>query len=759
MVCTRLLTTLLLFSLLFTLPACSSPEEKREKHYLRALEYIKIDDQKSALLELKNAIKLDAKYADARYQLGLLYLKTGDARSAFGELQRSYSLDPNNLDAGVKVAEFLLLSQKKDESRQIVDQILTTNPDYPDGLALIANLDLIEGNFQKAEQAIDQAINQAPTNDKLYNIKGRILSAQSKWEEGEKQFQKAVELNPESFANYRGLLMQYEQRKDEAAIQKLLDTMTLKFPNDPQLYLLQAGIYQKKGELDKAEEALLKAVEMNKDSIQFRLTLSDFYKNQRQYDKAEATLSRALTAFPEDIQIQAVLADLQFDLQKFPEAQALMEAILKSNPGNGIANLIKARFLIKDGKNNEAIEILTPLTNDYPKWADPFYYMALTNLRLGTVELAQKAIEMALQTNPMNDRYHTFAAQINLVRGDGAEAGKEATLALRINQRNFVAVKILAQALVLQKTYDKAIQLIDSIDKKFVQDDTELLSTAGMAYLGLKNNDKAIETFTRLLELTPDNTKALSLLTALTSGNDLDKAIAFVKKHIADHEAGSHYIFLGDLFLRKKQNEEALKAFEKAQELNPADPQGYVLRARLLHLMGKSEESTAQYNELLKTQPQSIVALMGLATTFESQGKTAEAIEKYKKILELKPDFPAAANNLAWLIASQENGDLGEALRLAMQAKQAMPDQPNIADTLGWVHYKRQSYGLAIAQFKHALDSRPDDPTIRYHLALAQYANGENAEAIALLKEVLSGEAPFANKDEAQSTLKKWQNQ
>ena len=93
----------------------------------------------------------------------------------------------------------------------------------------------------------------------------------------------------------------------------------------------------------------------------------------------------------------------------------------------------------------------------------------------------------------------------------------------------------------------------------------------------------------------------------------------------------------------------------------------------------------------------------------------------------LEPNLAAAANNLAWLLASEEGSDLGEALRLAMQAKQAFPDQPHIADTLGWVHYKRKSYSLAITQFRQALDKRPDDPIIQYHLALALYGNGEKA--------------------------------
>lgn len=751
------LSTLALLVVFFcTLPACSGADDKKAKHYQRALEYIKSSNDKAAIIELKNAIQLDGKFADARYQLGLLYLKAGDPRAAFGELQRTASLDPNNLDAGVKVAEFHLLSRNKGESRKYAEQVLAISPDYQDGLALLANLELIEGNFPKAHDAIDKALQQSPENDVFYNIKGRILAAQNKWEESEQQFQKAIELKPDNFPNYRMLLMFYEQRKDENALQKLLATMLQKFPDNPQLQLMMAGLHQKKGELAKAEQALLQAIALQKDSSAFRLTLADFYKNQQMFDKAEGSLKSAVTDFPKDLQVQIALAELQFDLQKFPEAQSIMESILASNPGHGGANLIKARFLIKEGKNDEALQIITPLTSDYPKWAEPFYYSALTHLRIGKIELAQKSIELAIQNNAVNDRYHALAAQIHLIHGSGSDAEKEAGIALSINPRNFIALKILLQSLVQEKAYEKAIKIVESLDKKLLAEDPELLGTAGMAYLGLKNNEKANQTFTALLTLAPDNAKALSLVTALTVGKDLDKAIAFVKKHIAAHPAGGHYLLLGDLYVNKKQYEEALQAYEKAQELRPEDPQGYILRANLLNSMGKTDATIAQYNELLETQPNSLAGLMGLATAYESISRLADAKEKYQRVLELQPNLPAASNNLAWLIASEENGDLGEALRLAMQAKQALPDQPNITDTLGWVHYKRGSYSLAISQFKQALEHRPEDATIRFHLALAQYAHGEKEEAIALLEKVLAGDGLFKEKEEAATMLQSW---
>ena len=759
MTATRFAILILSVFFLFNVSSCSTPSEKKEKHYLRALEYIKINDNKAAILELRNAIQMDAKFADARYQLGLLYLEAGNSKAAFGELQRAASLDPKNLDAGTKVAEFYLLSRDQENCRKFIDQVLRIDPDYLDSLALLANLELIEKNFAKAEEAIDKALVQAPENDKFYNIKGRILAAQNRWEESEKLFQKAIDLNPDNFANFRTMLMFYEQRKNEPAIQKLLDTMVPKFPDNPQLHLTLANIYQEKGELDKAENEMLEVIKIDKKLVVSRLMLANFYIKHQQVAKAEQSLKSALTDIPDDLQLQVALAELSFNVQKFDQAQSIIDKVLKTNPANGRATLIKGRFLIKDGKNNEALQALSPLTIEYPKWAEPFYYTAFAQLRVGQTELAQKSIEQALQNDANIDLYHALAAQIYLIRGNSVKAAQEATLALRINEQNSIAIEILPKALNQAKEYDKAVEFIEKLNRDKVAGDTDLLDSLAMAYFGQKNEEKAKQAFVDLLVLDPNNTKALAYLTGLTVGQDIVAQIKFVKAQIAKSNSPGHYLLLGDLLTKNKQYDEALQAYRHVQELAPANPQGYIQSARLLSHLGRLDETVTQYEDLLKQDPNSVAGNMGLGMTYEVQGKLDKAKERYTRALQLDPNLPSAANNLAWLLASEEGADLGEALRLAMQAKQALPEQEQIADTLGWVHYKRNSYSLAITQFRQALELSPGDPVVQYHLALALYGNKEKQEAVALLEKALVGKNEFSERKDAEELLKKWQSE
>ena len=753
----RLAHVALISLLLLAVSACSTPEKKKEQHYLKAMEYIKKAEDKAAVLELRNAIQIDPKYAEARYQLGLLYLKQNDPRNAFAELQRTAGLDPNNLDAGVKVAEFLLISNNKPESRKYVDQVLKKDPAYTDALALLANLELIDGKFTEAEAAIGKIQGKAADSDRIYNIRGRILAAQETWPESQAMFEKAIELGPDNFANYRTLLLFYQQQKKDAEVEKLLVKMQEKFPDNPQSHIMMASLYQAKKQPDKAEEELRKAVKIAPDAMAIRLMLLDLYKSQNKLDVAEKELRGFLKEKPDSLELQTALADLLFDLRKFEEAKKIMEGILAKTPENGGAKLLKAKFLLKDGKARECIDALTPITTNYPKWPEPFFYLALSHFGLGEIELAQKAIDTALENGPTVSRYHTLAAQIYLVKGESEAAGKAASIALRLENRNFSAVKILAKSLIQGKKFKEAVALIESVEKQ-VPKDVDLIGNLGLAYLGLEDKEKAREAFSRLIELAPENSKALALLTALTAGNDLQKAKKFIQDHIAKTpKAGGHYLLLGDLLVKEKHYDEAIASYKKAQELAPNNPQPYIIIARLMGSLGKTDQAIKELQDLLAKQPDSLPGNMGLATLLETKGNFAEAKEKYKKVLILQPNFTAAANNLAWLIASEKDGDLGEALRLAMLAKQAMPDEPHIADTLGWVHLKRQSYPLAISQFQQALSNRVDDPVIAYHLALAQYGNDEKDVAIATLQGALTKKGDFKERAEAEKTLKLWQ--
>ena len=103
-------------------------------------------------------------------------------------------------------------------------------------------------------------------------------------------------------------------------------------------------------------------------------------------------------------------------------------------------------------------------------------------------------------------------------------------------------------------------------------------------------------------------------------------------------------------------------------------------------------------------------------------------------------DDPIVLNNLAWLY--MERGDL-RAVELARKAYVNAPDNPDIADTLGWVLVQNEQSEEALNYLKQSVRLRPDNPTIQYHLAVAQANLGAREAARNVLETALSfGEFP-----------------
>jgi len=270
------------------------------------------------------------------------------------------------------------------------------------------------------------------------------------------------------------------------------------------------------------------------------------------------------------------------------------------------------------------------------------------------------------------------------------------------------------------------------------------------------------QAFEKVMAIQPDNLKAFPVLLQIAQKNGASKAdlVKMIKMQIekAPKSAGLH-IILGNLYLGDNQLQEALAAYNTAQSIDPNEPQPYTMSALILNKQGKTEQAIREYKELLAKQPKALDAHMGLGSLYEQSGKSDLAKEAYQKALQIKADFAPAANNLAYMIAESKDPDLGEALRLALIAKQQKPDDIHIIDTLGWVHYKRGAFGLARSEFVQAVEKEENMPILRYHLALALYGEGKKAEAIKELEKTLGQNQPFKEKDEAAATLQKWQSE
>jgi Flp pilus assembly protein TadD len=127
-------------------------------------------------------------------------------------------------------------------------------------------------------------------------------------------------------------------------------------------------------------------------------------------------------------------------------------------------------------------------------------------------------------------------------------------------------------------------------------------------------------------------------------------------------------------------------------------------------------------------------------------------MQQYREVLKRSPDDLKAANNLAWLIA-QNGGNIDEALALAQKCKEKAPNNPQVADALGWIYLKKNNVTLAMSQFQDALRVDPKNQEILYHLGISQFRTGKTAEAARSLSAALTGTPDYPGVDDARHIL------
>ena len=134
------------------------------------------------------------------------------------------------------------------------------------------------------------------------------------------------------------------------------------------------------------------------------------------------------------------------------------------------------------------------------------------------------------------------------------------------------------------------------------------------------------------------------------------------------------------------------------------------------------------------------------------QGDRAGARERMLAVTRKYPTHAGSRNDLAWMLA-EDGDDLDTALTLAQEAQRLDPS-PDILDTLGFVHLKRNEAPAAVAEFEKAYAARPDSAYLRMHLGMALAMRGEDERARELLQSAADTEG-FTEADVAKRELAK----
>lgn len=696
------------------------------RHMKRADSYFEAGAYPEAEIEYRNVLQSGSPNLRAIARLGLIYYDQGSTIKAIPYLIKGNELQPNTPELEAIQAEVQIrlaqVSFARGDAKNARDQaisILGRIPNNPKAPLLLAEASVkpkdIDDAIQRLKQLSVSAKDIAPALIALGTLDFKIHDSAA----ADESLKKALAADPKSSAANYGLGALYMQEQNKVRADQFLDAAYKLAPHHSPIAVMVARYKMQSGDVDGA-----------------RRILEEIVRNT-----------------PDFVTAAMFLAEVDLSQKKYPEAVALIEKLLAHDPSNPDALLLNTKANLAQGKAKAAIDGLVRMTGMYPKFAAIYYLLGQAYLQAGDVGKAADSLTRAIALNPNFTEAVLLLAKTNISKGDFKAASDRLSQMLKKHPDFVPGQLLLAQALRGQGDFDHALQAYRSLEKSRPKDPEMPLFT-GMMFRQLNRRDEARVCFNRSLEILPTYLPAVEQLINLDLVEKKfdaarDRANAEIER---SPKSELPRLFLAKVYLAQGDKERSEAALLKTVELKPDAPTAYFLLAQLYAATNRRDKALEDLKEVAAKDPKAVGAMMMMGEIYESQKNYTAAKETYERILAVNPNFSSALNNLACLCADKL-GQQDKGFEYAQRARELQPNEPHIADTLGWIHYERHEYTWALGLLEESAGKLPNEPDVQFHVGMIHYMMGEEAKAMAAFQRALQLPGAFEGREEASRRL------
>lgn len=396
-----------------------------------------------------------------------------------------------------------------------------------------------------------------------------------------------------------------------------------------------------------------------------------------------------------------------------------------------------------------------------------------------------QGVKPLMQRQDANSAHTAFNQGLTALKAKQPEEARKAfQAALRADPKLVPAMLGLAELGFGARNDSEALKWLQQAERTAPKL-AEVHVAMGRYYLSRKQPEKGEASLRKAVELDPKGIpQRLSLADALTArGADRD-AIPLLKQVIQldPKHPGAHF-GLGQVQLRLGAKADAEQLLKKAAELEPKNPlpwlilaQGQstaaaaapyidqalerqndlypalLLRAHWQAAENDSEGARQTLQRAAKADVKNAEPLVRMGLMEEQAGRRGEAKRHYLSAIERDPHHPIALNNLVMMGLAEKEDPVRLEL-MARRAVKALPDNPQVHDTLALVLRQRKDKTGALAAAERAVKLAPKDPALLLSLAEIQLWRGDRAAAKQSAQGVLALKAQGTEAEKARNLL------
>ena len=747
-------TLLIVLSCGILLAGCNrDPNVRKQKYYDSAIGYLGKGKPKEAMIQFRNALKIDPNFPEAASALAELLVRQRNYGEAFTLLKRIEENKPDFLPARKGLGQIYRAAGRFEEAEREAEYILDQTPDDIDALLILAAAQAAQKKLADAEGTFNRILEVQPAHVTALLGLASLRKDAEDLPGAERYLKLAHEKNPRSLPVYAALIHFYAVtgRLEEA---EALFPEALKVSNNSlEILQLQVDFYIGEKRLLDAERVVKTIQSLHANDPKFWDVLADYYVQLNDWPRAKAELERVLQQHKDHLASTHQLIEVLLNLNNRKGAETLNEAVLNKNPKDAVAHLTKGRLYLAAGDTNNALLQFNQTKKYEPDMPALHFWYAEAYLERGDVEQAKQSLAEALKYKPGFREAREDLA--NLENQTGAPDAALSNERMLIGKRSgeLRAIVVYTQTLILKKDYALAERILKTVAEQFPQ---AVEAHRQLGDLAQANNNPAAarKEYQEALDLQPDSEPLLNdVLSSYVAQKQTGAAIEFMLKRIQlQPKNASLYQHLAGLYLTQSNRANAITALNKALSLQPDHAPSALMLADLDVQDHKMEQARQLVIPLVQRYSANVAVQIGAGTIFEKLGAWDEARSAYERAVDIDNGNPIAANNLAWVLA-EHGGNIDVALGLAQKAKEKMPYDLQVTNTIGWIYYKKKSFQMALNYLKQCADGAPNNATFQYQLGMTYWKLGNRLDARRSFENALKLDPKFPEAESARQAL------
>jgi tetratricopeptide (TPR) repeat protein len=735
-----------------------------------------------ALAEFESLAALYDRSPEVHYQLATAYVLNNDTPKAVKSVSRALALDPHLMEAVLLQAQLNLMQGDVSAAVSSLSEVVRQQPRLPQAHLTLAAAYVAQGNFDAALEHYKIVGEMFPNSPEIPFRIGSIYAQQKKNSEARTALAKSLELSPDYAPALEQLInLDLDEKKYPEALARA-EKQREKRPQAADPLVLIAKIHlahssamlneawaQEKErqqplseasavfsrtpaaqtELDEAEKALEKAINLDPGFQDSYLTLAGLYVNSGRSQQALQRLKDAVVKDPKDARALMLMATIYEAKKDNAGARESYEKLLKVNPSlypalNNLAYIYtedeklrdldrayelakKARELLTySGASGQPVgdnstETLRAYSTDTLGWvvfrrgdfpyalnllqeaaarlpAEPEiqFHAGMVYYMLGKEDTARAAFQRALSLNKDFPGKAETLKRLDTLNLDTKKATPEnlANLEDRLRQQPADPVLLARVTDIYQRNgaRDKTVSAYEASLKANRKNVPVLVKLARLYAEDPGTRSRALDLAKEAYKLSPGDPETAGALGRLAfEAGDQKWALSLLEQA---NKTQSPEVFydLGMAYYSVGRTGDAIAAVQNALQSGQGfsrtnDAQTFLDLVPLSESVADALKAEARATERLKSKPEDVPSLMIVGRCLEERAQSADARQVYERVMKKYPDFVPAEKRLALLYS--DAGEEQKAYDMASRARQALPQDLEIANAYGAALYLR----------------------------------------------------------------------